>query len=959
MVITEIIKNENPHCPLTDEEVAQKLLISRVAVTKLRKKFQIADSRARKRMYMINDLKAILNENSSLSDRQIAKRLQKLGYDTTRYLVAQLKKKVQPKSKIAAISSKNSANIEENNVFHSLIGHDGSLKLCVDQAKAALLYPPHGLHTLLIGNSGVGKSYLAEKMYQFALTTDNFNDDAPFLAFNCADYADNPQLLLGQLFGYQKGAFTGAVSDKKGVVELCNGGILFLDEIHRLPEEGQEILFQLLDKGHFRRMGAAGDTRTSRIMLIGATTEKPENSLLLTFRRRIPMSITIPSYTERPIQEREELVHSFFQREGLRLKRNLIISQDVFNTFVSYSYPGNVGQLKNDIKVCCAKALLQAVTHHADSVRITFQHMTEQIRNDVLNGQIAFEENSCGSDLQIQYNNQMKPNDVASSQQEDIYQYIENMHMNLKYEGYDDDRIIKLLGGLVEKKLAYIARSTRSNRPQISSQTIADIVGKRFMTLADYCFEQAKKKLPLLRQSVIYPLASHMKSAYERIIAGKRVKYPDFDKVKKEHEKEYFIAKELTQTLAKKLEITIPDDEAGFIAIYLCHFQISYQKKHEKNIGVVILSHGHVASGMAEVVNQLLGIKQAIGVDMALSDSPNFMLEKTIIAVKKANQGKGCILLADMGSLLSFGPIIQSRTQIPVKVIGRVDTLMAMECVRKSMIPEYTLENLLLDTKLQKNTESVSLLPQTADNQKQPAILTLCLTGKRSAIKIKDYLHSLNFPELNAVHVIPVGLVSCSGIEAIVKHYQISYYVAAIVGTVNPQLADVAFLSMEELMRPAGKLKLKRLLHIALPNNNQLHEVIDERFILFDSDSMTKEAVIDRMVATLLKNKRVSEGFSLSVYKRETYGDTLLKGGIAIPHGNPSFVTKPTIVVTKLDHDISWTNNQTCHLVFLLALNEDSRPYFEQLYSLISDQSKMEKLQILNDRETIKQLLLN
>lgn len=76
------------------------------------------------------------------------------------------------------------------------------------------MYPPKGLHTIIYGESGVGKSYLAELTHSYAITTDNFSDNAPYFEFNCADYADNPQLLISQLFGYSKGAFTGADEDK-------------------------------------------------------------------------------------------------------------------------------------------------------------------------------------------------------------------------------------------------------------------------------------------------------------------------------------------------------------------------------------------------------------------------------------------------------------------------------------------------------------------------------------------------------------------------------------------------------------------------------------------------------------------------------------------------------------------------------------------------------------------------
>src|SRR5471030_260312 len=92
-------------------------------------------------------------------------------------------------------------------------------------------------------------------MYEFSISSGAKPKNAPFIIFNCADYAENANLLIAQLFGVIKGAYTGANSDKYVLVEKANNGILFLDEIHRLPSEVQEILFYLIDKGKYRRLG--------------------------------------------------------------------------------------------------------------------------------------------------------------------------------------------------------------------------------------------------------------------------------------------------------------------------------------------------------------------------------------------------------------------------------------------------------------------------------------------------------------------------------------------------------------------------------------------------------------------------------------------------------------------------------------------------------------------------------
>lgn len=88
-------------------------------------------------------------------------------------------------------------------------------------------YPPHGLHMLLLGPIGFGKNFFATKIYQYALFKDIFEKYAPFESFNCADYYNNPQLLISQLFGHAKGSYTGANEEHIGLVERANGGFFF------------------------------------------------------------------------------------------------------------------------------------------------------------------------------------------------------------------------------------------------------------------------------------------------------------------------------------------------------------------------------------------------------------------------------------------------------------------------------------------------------------------------------------------------------------------------------------------------------------------------------------------------------------------------------------------------------------------------------------------------------------
>jgi transcriptional regulator with AAA-type ATPase domain len=264
--------------------------------------------------------------------------------------------------------------------FDSLVGACKSLKKPIQQAKAAILYPPRGLYTLILGETGVGKSMFAELMHRFAIENSMLPSSAPFITFNCADYANNPQLLLAYLFGAKKGSYTGLDRDTIGVVEKANNGILFLDEVHRLPPEGQEVLFYFMDKGEFSPLGDSGTIKKSNVLIICATTENIETSLLTTFTRRIPINITIPPLKERTYEERYELICEFLKSESERIGRSIVATPDSLRSLLLYECRGNVGQLKGDIQLGCANAFLRYVSKKENAVVIHSTDFSAHVR---------------------------------------------------------------------------------------------------------------------------------------------------------------------------------------------------------------------------------------------------------------------------------------------------------------------------------------------------------------------------------------------------------------------------------------------------------------------------------------------------------------------------------------------------------------------------------------------------
>src|SRR5699024_1206658 len=218
---------------------------------------------------------------------------------------------------------------EHQDIFSLLIGGDESLSKSIKQVKAALNYPDNGLPTLFTGESGTGKSYFVKIIYEYCVLKGLLDEDAPFITVNCAQYANNPELLTSTLFGYVKGAFTGADEQKKGAFEYANNGILFLDEVHRLNPEGQEKLFTYMDQGFIYRVGDPNQAIPLKVRLFFATTESLETMLLTTLILRIQIQFELPSHLIPSKNEQIELMYSCLISEQRKFEKQLCISSQV------------------------------------------------------------------------------------------------------------------------------------------------------------------------------------------------------------------------------------------------------------------------------------------------------------------------------------------------------------------------------------------------------------------------------------------------------------------------------------------------------------------------------------------------------------------------------------------------------------------------------------------------------
>ncbi len=237
-------------------------------------------------------------------------------------------------------------NIEQNYNFANMVGKSKAMQYVFSLADKVARY---NTTVLITGESGTGKELIARGIH--------FRSERakkPFIAVNCGGIPEN--LLESEFFGYQKGSFTGADRNKKGLFEEADGGTLFLDEIGELPLSLQVNLLRVLQEGEIRPLGST-KTRKLDVRVLAATSRDMEAEVRAgTFRQDLfyrlnVMPVKLPSLRERP-EDIPLLVHHFIGKFNKSLGKNMItgISSEAMSLMLQHRWAGNVRELENIIE---------------------------------------------------------------------------------------------------------------------------------------------------------------------------------------------------------------------------------------------------------------------------------------------------------------------------------------------------------------------------------------------------------------------------------------------------------------------------------------------------------------------------------------------------------------------------------------------------------------------------------
>ena len=586
---------------------------------------------------------------------------------------------------------------KEVSVFSKFIGYNGSMEQVIEKCKAAVNYPVNGLTMIICGASGVGKSYLASLIHQYAVESGAVEKNAPFVVLNCADYANNSELLSSVLFGHVKGAFTGANEEKQGLLAEADGGYLFLDGVHNLSAENQEKLFLFIDSQKYRMLGDSKNWQTAKVRLLFATTEDIHSTLLATFRRRIPFEIRIPDFLERSYGERFLLVSSFFQNEAEILKKNICVDSEYFRRMLNLHEEGNIGAVKSKIKVLCAQAYSQ---QREEELRITTPGKES-------------------SDSFHFYWNRPEKKKWMSS-----YQIFSNI-TGCFVSGMNYSKIEEVL----DLFLQTITRRLEENKKE---NNFCEIPPFRHYE------EKCRNSINKILKSYGYRLNElEIDEFYKMVIAvlfdetffGAAFKISGYEK-KKYRKYEVMISRILDAVLED-----YNDNVREFLQTILTVW-LSDKVKVKSKINALILMHGeHSASSMASLANEMIGDYVYEAFDMPIQVHTEELIVKVNDYVRDIETNEGLVLLVDMGSLERMYDKISRNVDGDLVIVNNVSTAFALE-LGFSLFDKADIYRI---TQMDMSQFNMKMQYYKGLSQK-PNIIVSCISGEGIAVEIKEIL---------------------------------------------------------------------------------------------------------------------------------------------------------------------------------------------------------------------------
>lgn len=729
---------------------------------------------------------------------------------------------------------KNDDNMQETDTscFKNFIGYDSSLRNAVQLAKAAILYPQKSLHTLIVGPAGSGKSFFVQLMVQFAKDNGIIKEDAEFIKFNCKNYVDDEKQMVQMLFGEKSEGF-------ENYFDRAQSNILFIDHVDLLPSYIRNKLFGYIENQKYYYLNSKIPQHKD-VQLICTCSDDVNKMVLEHYSHKIPVRINLPSLRARSLKERFQLIQHFFMLESLRIQKRVEINSEILRCLMMYDCPLDVKQLRGDIQMGCANAFVREFQISEEKMNIYMSDFDNYVRKGFLN--YPEFRNEVEKIIPDNYSysfsgSNMETNEMVESQlkKANIYDTLMDKIRELKKRGISENDI----GMILNVELESIFKLYKSQIPKeiVNKEQLSKLVDSRIINLVESFLKEASLRFNAeYPVSVFYGLCLHLNSTIERMHSGQSISSNQITGIIEKHKEEYSFSLQFSLKLEEEMNVKLPIEEVVFITMFICE-QITDNEKINRP-SVLIAMHGeNTASSIAEVVNALGQANNTDSYDLFLDKNSQEAYEELKKKIESIDHGKGVIVIYDMGSIKTMCDLISQETNIKIRLICMPVTLIALSCSRKATVEED------IDKLAEDIMEDVKFTMEDTDiNPAKKCIITLCNTGEGGAKQLKEYIEK--YTDCSYQEIIALPASDRNGLINQINNIRVHYNIQAIVGTFDPKLYGIPFISISKVLE-AKPLQLKQVLQFKDVSANEIdykaiYEYLDEQLEYIDVKKVEK-----------------------------------------------------------------------------------------------------------------------
>lgn len=646
--------------------------------------------------------------------------------------------------------------LNDDQQFSSMIGYDQSLKEVIKIVRIALAYPTPIQSLLILGEKGVGVEELSLNTYHYACSKGILKKNAPYTVIDSSLYTEDQ---LKESF----------ISDTS-IFEQVNHGLLLIKN----ATISNRLFVQLMN---------AMESKNYQFIFMIHTNDQEKAAFL---KNHFNFTVHIPSLNQRSYHERYELIEKFVREEASKLNKRIEINFGLMQSLLLFPTKNNLDGLKKSLQFGIASSFARSKRNA--TIVLELSDFNEDVRKGLLYVKEASPEikEIIGDSSDFIFSKDTTFRTRGKHDQLDIYHKIDKKRqiLNKSINSIEMDHFV--FNNIENELNDYLMTLIRN----INEEKLKSIVSPKLIELVrDFINRASKKFNHLYPNEIFFGICIHLNNILVTTNNKQRISNKMIMEIIEKYDEEYFFSKKFLKLIESEFHVKFSLDETVFITLFLT-LPLSNTQRNE--VVTLIAMHGeNGASSIVEVVKKLIPVKNIHAFDLSLQLNIEEAYDKLKQKLVEINQGKGIIVIYDMGSFQIMLDSIREETKLNIRYIEMPISLLAMSCCK------YSEEGHDIDEVYSHLLEEYSDKPYSGTRKKNDIIIALSSIKENLSKDIKEKL--LSFKDHEDYLIMDFNIDEKQSLIDKINEMNNRGKIVGIIGTYDPDMFNLKFIDYYHL----------------------------------------------------------------------------------------------------------------------------------------------------------------